>query len=426
VPTQPTACPQSKQLSLRRWLTYMQLARAVHQRGGQLPAPPPNRLFIYASYFIQRAVPAGELGLVLRRARPRVALEPRPTEAMTEVLALVDDETQIFDALIADGQRALAKAKTVWDARGVRERAAATRDVVSRARRLSKSQGVRNGVLDAELNAAELWIDAYRLEGVLLIALQEAGERDVAGGDRKSSSRTVTMIPTNAELGYSHNMEVARAVGVSRVPESVVVTYKAKQREKRDPCTMAGLLRYWADWQKRGAAIDVPLPVGTFRTLVLDPPWPMDKLARVESPQQGSRLDYPTMTLEEIEALPIKSRSAPDTQLYLWVTQRFLPVGLDLVKAWGFTYHCLLTWLKPGGFAPFSWMFNTEHVIFAYRGNFELRELGLKIGFQADRGAHSEKPDAFYQLVERASFEPRLELFARRERPGWSVWGDEV
>lgn len=326
------------------------------------------------------------------------------------------DLPSIID-LVKHGQRDLAEAKTVWQTRGVRERAGAVKDLAARERRLMESQGIRSGVLDAELDASELWIDAYRHEGTLLRDMERAH-----AGDNQWSLQRVT---TNAGLGYTHNIEVMRALKVSDVPESTVEDYKARQREKREPCTMAGLIRYWQDSMRRSLG-DIDPPVGTYRTLVLDPPWPMDKSVRVDTPEQGSYLEYPTMTIDQIAALPIVDCSAPEAHLYMWVTQRFLPDGLALVEEWGFKYHCLLTWMKPGGFAPFSWMFNTEHVIFAYRGGFELHELGLNIGFQAPRGAHSEKPDCFYEMVERASFEPRLELFARRERPGWSVWGDEV
>ena len=39
---------------------------------------------------------------------------------------------------------------------------------------------------------------------------------------------------------------------------------------------------------------------------------------------------------------------------------------------------------------------------------------------------HSEKPDEVYRRIERLYPAPRLELFARKPREGWTVWGDEV
>lgn len=340
---------------------------------------------------------------------------------VSDALAIRADTLRIMD-LLADVERGLAEVKTIHEAQRLREQAGALHDLATRQRRVLEQQGIRSGVLDAELDAAELWIDAYRQEGSLLREMQDSGERQPHGGDMAKWHAATSLVG----LGYDYTKDAKRAIDVSRVPDPVVETYKLRQREKREPCTMAGLIRYWADLSKRRDAMDMPLPAGTFRTLVIDPPWPVDKSVRVATPEQGSHLDYPTMALEEIEALPIEEHAANDAHLYLWVTQRFLPAGLELVDRWGFKYHCLLTWLKPGGFAPFSWTFNTEHVVFAYRGRFELRELGLSIGFQAPRGAHSEKPDAFYDLVERASFEPWLDMFARRGRTNWTVWGDEM
>lgn len=46
--------------------------------------------------------------------------------------------------------------------------------------------------------------------------------------------------------------------------------------------------------------------------------------------------------------------------------------------------------------------------------------------YQWPRGKHSVKPEAFQDIVEQVSPGPYLELFARRKRPGWDVWGKEV
>ena len=73
----------------------------------------------------------------------------------------------------------------------------------------------------------------------------------------------------------------------------------------------------------------------------------MKKIERTAHPWQGTALDYPTMTLAEIEALPVGDLGQDGTHLYLWVTHRFLPAGLRLVEAWSFRYHCLMTWNKP-------------------------------------------------------------------------------
>jgi N6-adenosine-specific RNA methylase IME4 len=168
------------------------------------------------------------------------------------------------------------------------------------------------------------------------------------------------------------------------------------------------------------------LPDGPFACLVIDPPWPMRKIERRRFPWQGVELDYPVMDLVEIEALPIERIAACDAHLYLWVTHRFLPDGLRLTAAWGFRYQCLMTWNKPSGMVPYSWMYDTEHVIFAARGNLKLAKRGLRLSFEEPVNGHSTKPDVFYDRVRNASPEPRLEMFARRERPGFVAWGAEA
>lgn len=185
------------------------------------------------------------------------------------------------------------------------------------------------------------------------------------------------------------------------------------------------------EYARRGThnlAITPPLPAGKYRCIILDPPWPMQKIEREERPNQGLELDYPTMTLEEIEALPIQDLADESgCHLYLWVTQKYLPFGLSLVEAWGFNYQCLMTWKKNVGITPYSWMYDTEHVIFARRGNLPLQQLGLRLSFEASVNGHSVKPDIFFEgRVKLVSPEPRLEMFARKQREGFEVWGNEV
>jgi len=161
--------------------------------------------------------------------------------------------------------------------------------------------------------------------------------------------------------------------------------------------------------------------------LVIDPPWPIQKIEREVRPNQGLELDYPTMTLEEITSLRISDLADSNgCHVYLWVTHKFLPEGLRLFEKWGVKYQCVLTWVKPTGMTPFSWMYNTEHVLFGRIGSLSLLKLGMKLSFQESVKKHSQKPDKFYEIVSKVSPEPRLELFARQKRVGFEVWGNEV
>jgi len=86
---------------------------------------------------------------------------------------------------------------------------------------------------------------------------------------------------------------------------------------------------------------------GVFDVIVLDPPWPMEKIERDARPNQVA-FDYPTMSEDELRALAVPV--ATDCHVWLWTTHRFLPMALRLLAAWGLTYRLHLLWHKPGGF----------------------------------------------------------------------------
>lgn len=173
--------------------------------------------------------------------------------------------------------------------------------------------------------------------------------------------------------------------------------------------------------------ITPPLPTGRYRCIVIDPPWPVVKIERDERPAQGIVLDYPTMSVDEISALPVSEVAETDgCHIYLWTTHKFLPDALAMFPRWGAHYQCLMTWVKPTGMTPYSWMYNTEHVLFGRIGSLKLERMGLKLSFDAPVTRHSQKPDLFYERVSLASPGPRLEMFARQPRAGFDVWGNEV
>lgn len=171
-------------------------------------------------------------------------------------------------------------------------------------------------------------------------------------------------------------------------------------------------------------AQSLPLPDGQYQCLVIDPPWPIEKIERDERPNQVG-FDYPTMMIEELMALPVQALAGDDCHLYLWTTHKFLPDALNLAAAWGFRYQCLMTWVKNVGFTPFSWMYSTEHVLFCRRGSLPLEKMGMRLDFHAKVREHSRKPDEFYNLVAQASPGPRLDMFSRESREGFEQWGFE-
>jgi len=171
----------------------------------------------------------------------------------------------------------------------------------------------------------------------------------------------------------------------------------------------------------------IQVPQGKYRTIIIDPPWPVKKIIREVRPNQEEELDYPTFTIEQIKALPIKQLAYDDgCHIYLWTTHKFLPITFEIFKSWAVNYECLLTWVKNVGFTPYSWMYSTEHILFGRIGSLKVLEEGQRLDFTGKVREHSRKPDEFYELVRKVNPEPRIDMFSREKREGFEPYGNEV
>jgi N6-adenosine-specific RNA methylase IME4 len=151
---------------------------------------------------------------------------------------------------------------------------------------------------------------------------------------------------------------------------------------------------------------------GKFRALILDPPWKYDQ------PLAGrQRPHYATMSQQELLALPVQQWAEDKCHLYLWTTNAMMQPALELVAAWGFQQKTILTWVKDRWGLGTYFRNQTEHVIFAIRGNLNTRSDSLSTVFYAPQRRDSEKPNEFYDLVRQASFGPYGEAFQRTTRP---------
>ena len=192
-------------------------------------------------------------------------------------------------------------------------------------------------------------------------------------------------------------------------------------REKRD-----GMRQELREINRGLVESGVLLPVGQFSTIVVDPPW--DWGDEGDQDQMGrARPTYSTMPYSEIKDLPIPDLSMPDAHIYLWITNRSLPKGFSLLEHWGFRYITCLTWCKPSFGMGNYYRGSTEQILFGVKGSLPLLIRNLGTWFAAPRGQqHSEKPQAFYEMVESASPGPWIDMFARKERLGWVSWGAET
>lgn len=184
-----------------------------------------------------------------------------------------------------------------------------------------------------------------------------------------------------------------------------------------------------------------------FVTLYADPPWRFDDRTFRGAPEEvlrgklaasgkQSRFQYPTMAIEEICALPVKDLMAENAHIYCWVPNSLINQGMQVLEAWGFKYKTLFVWQKiskdlgPATNSGLGHYFRNvnELLFFGVRGRLKTlppaRKQENTIVTRKER--HSKKPDIMYDIIERCSPGPYLEMFARQNRKGWISWGNQT
>lgn len=181
----------------------------------------------------------------------------------------------------------------------------------------------------------------------------------------------------------------------------------------------------------RPTTIVVPPRVATGRYAVLcaDPPWKFgDKLP---GPGRGADKHYPTLPLQALLSFPVPQME-PDAVLFLWRVSAMQQEALDVVKAWGFTLKTEIVWCKTTRRGKrhmgMGRIVRGEHetCLIATRGKPKCMVKNMRSTFEAPVRRHSEKPAAFYAIVESLYRGPYVELFSRRNRPGWTAIGNQV
>lgn len=302
-----------------------------------------------------------------------------------------------------------------------------------REQKLREAQDISEAVLDAEVRIGELMAKVPK-----------------AGGTRtdiKPRDTAVTRLKTDAlrNAGFSGSDEMIRQMAhrfetLAAHPE-IVEQAKAEARENDDVVSRSLVLNMVKEAKRsereavreaervenaeKIETLATPLDAqGLFQTIVIDPPWDWGDEGDVN--QFGrAKPDYHTMPIEEIEQLPVGRIADDNCHLYLWVTNRSLPKAFRLIDAWGFRYVTCLTWVKPSIGMGNYFRGSTEQVLFCVKGSQPLKRRDVGTHFEAPRGdRHSAKPDEFYKLVESCSYAPYIDIFGRKGREGWAVWGE--
>jgi N6-adenosine-specific RNA methylase IME4 len=168
-----------------------------------------------------------------------------------------------------------------------------------------------------------------------------------------------------------------------------------------------------------------------YSVIYADPPWRYKSTSPTASTRPhgfsaGACYYYSTLSLADIQALPVSQCAARDAACFMWATVPLLPEALDTLRAWGFPYKTTITWHKLNSKGMGYWFRGyTEFLLVGIRGKLKAFH-SLQPNIVATKvGAHSAKPPIFARMIEDVVPGSKLELFARTCRPGWASWGEE-
>lgn len=180
-----------------------------------------------------------------------------------------------------------------------------------------------------------------------------------------------------------------------------------------------------ADIGKANRALD---PAGkTYDVIYADPAWQFNK--EITGNAWAIENHYPTMSIEDICALPVAELAAKHAILFTWVTDHHLIELERVLAAWGFKRRARMVWVKDWiGLGRFV-RNRHEYLIIATRGDFPVPPTDCVPDsvIMHPKGKHSVKPP-LHEMIEKMTpgLDRKIELFARSRVPGWEAWGNQV
>lgn len=180
-----------------------------------------------------------------------------------------------------------------------------------------------------------------------------------------------------------------------------------------------------------------------FKCIVADPPWAERGGGQIK---RGADKHYPLLSTPEIvKVMKDSTVWLPDRTgclLWLWTTSNFLKDGFVVIEELGFQYITHFAWVKDKlGLGQRSRQ-RHEHLLLARMGTVpvpappdrpdsvideaEAFEEAFDGTLREPKERHSKKPLEAYRRIEQSCSGPRLEMFAREPRAGWTVWGNEI
>lgn len=299
----------------------------------------------------------------------------------------------------------ISQLTTVDEAKGIRDQAEALRVYAKSA---GKGLVIQN-------KAAKIKLMAEHKAGQLIASIPRKN------GETGKNGVRATLAQTDIPIQTAHRWQAIATLPLSKITELETEHNEAKT-ELTSSATFQLARELQGEKQRPPQKKTPDSPLGTYRAIVIDPPWPIEKIMFDRRPREKKAMDYPVLTLEQIEGLEIPKLADPDgCHIYLWATHKMIPVAFRLFEKWGVRYECLLTWNKPTA-QPLWWRYLTEHCLFGKIGSLAPLKKGCAVSFSAPQQKHSHKPNQFFELVKQVSPGPRLTMFDY-DRDGFQRWG---
>jgi len=319
--------------------------------------------------------------------------------------------------------RAIAEAASIDEVKDIRDKAVAMRAYA----RMAKN-------FDMEAEAAVIRLRAERRVGEMIEA-QKTTVGLAKGGGGKHGLKRVSEKPTLADSGVDKNLanKARTLAGMSQQQFDDVVDKTRKAVNKASNTAVANETKGQRRIDKMAslAGKAMVMPTEHYVVAVLDPAWRQEPWSRETGLNKAPDNHYPTQTPAEVAAL--KPQLTKDAIVYMWTTTSMMRVGQTILEDWGLEYRSHMVWVKerPGKQMGTGFWSRVDHeiVLIYTQGKPPAPAESDRISsvLYSPVGKHSEKPDAFFDMIDRSyPTLPKLEMYARKPRNGWTVLGNEV
>lgn len=294
---------------------------------------------------------------------------------------------------------ALAEARSVDEVKDIRDKAEAMR-----------AYGRMANDVTLEMDAADLRLRAERRLGILLTEQKRDGILSRGGRPKTGADEEPVLTVTLDDLGIDKKLS-ARSQRVGGIAERAFEAMVARTRQRI--ADGAGKVSFdlstedkkekRANREKILAGIQLAMPTKKYGVIYADPEWRFQTYSRETGMDRAADNHYPTSETDAICVRPVGDIAADDCVLFLWATVPMLPDALRVMEAWEFEYKSHLIWRKDR--AGTGYWFRNQHelLLVGTKGKIPAPAMGTQFESVIDApvGRHSEKPDVFYEIIER-------------------------